>query len=361
MSNDYQILLPDSPTYAQETAHLLGGGRPLTNARVKTNFDAHKHEHPPMNNARGLQVNSILRRDEWVVLDTDVISAAVQPLNVANLLIQNGLVGEIRDIGQVVAQYNRSGEMTAANTSMRMHASGEKDLVDFDLAGVPIPIIFKEYELDTRLLRTGRLMGNDLDTANAGAAARVVAEKVEDIVLNGDTSINLNGQTIYGLTNFPYRTTDTAANFGGGSWTTATNPPATVAGMISALQGKGFYGPYGIIAANAQFNAATFNWFSDVAQQTPAERIRQMGQGSMNQQIKFFEPSAQLPSGTVVMFQLTKDVIELRRLAAMWPVTNIEWSTGDNSLNKFKVMTVMTILIKAAYGNKSGVVVATGA
>jgi hypothetical protein len=81
----------------------------------------------------------------------------------------------------------------------------------------------------------------------------------------------------------------------------------------------------------------------------------------MTKQILFIEPSAQLASGTIVLFQVTRNVIELRTLDQYWPVTNIETTTDDGSLYKYKVMTVMTPVVKAAYGGRSGIVVATGA
>jgi uncharacterized linocin/CFP29 family protein len=346
--SDLQIMSLDNPQAA------ILGGRPIVNAKSP-------NATPQILTHRGVRVNSLLRRDEWETMDQDIMAAAVQPLNVARILLNQGLSRPITNIGQLMTLYPRGGEMTAANISMRLHASGEKDLIDQDFAGVPIPIIFKEYEMDGRLLASSRLNGQGLDTSNGAAAARVVAEKVEDLILNGDTSVNLNGNTIYGLTTHPNRNTDTAANFGGGDWGTITNPTATIAGMIAAAQQDGFYGPYGIIASNTQYNQAAMSFFNDGSGTTPAQRIKLLGQGSMTQQILFIEPSAQLADGVIVLFQVSREVVELRILDAYWPVTNIETATDDASLYKYKVMTVMTPVIKAANGGKSGLVVATGA
>lgn len=349
--NELQVLTLDNPL----AASMIGTGRPIVNTKMGAKA------RPQVYNERGMRVNSMLRRDEWETMDADVMAAVAQPLNVARILMANGLSRPITNIGQLMTLYARGGEMTAATISMRMHASGEKDLIDQDFAGVPIPIVFKEYEIDARVLASSRLNGQGLDTTNGAAAARVVGEKVEDLVLNGDTSINLNGNTIYGLTTHPNRNTDTASNYGGGDWGTITNPTLTVAGMIAAAQGDGFYGPYGIIAANTQFNQAAMAFFNDGSGATPTQRIMMMGKGSMSEQISFIEPSAQLADGSIVLFQLSRDVVELRILEAYWPVTNIESATGDGSLYKYKVMTVMTPVVKASYGSKSGIVIATGA
>ena len=42
------------------------------------------------------------------------------------------------------------------------------------------------------------------------------------MLFNG-SSVTLNSTAIYGLTTHPYRATDTATNYGGGDWGTATN------------------------------------------------------------------------------------------------------------------------------------------
>lgn len=351
MYPDAEVVTIDNP----QAANMILGGRPIVNMK------AGPRVHPQIITNRGLRTHSLLQRDEWETMDADIMAAAVQPLNVARILMANGLSRPITNIGQLMTLYPRGGEMTPANVSMRMHASGEKDLIDQDFAGVPIPIIFKEYEMDARLLASSRLQGQGLDTSNGVAAARVVAEKVEDLILNGDTNVNLNGNTIYGLTTSPARSTDTAANYGGGDWGTITFPVLTISGMIAQAQSKGFYGPYGIIASNTQYNQAAMAFYNDGSGSTPAQRIMMLGQGSMTKQILFIEPSAQLADGVIVLFQVSKNVVELRVLEAYWPVTNIETATDDASLYKYKVMTIMTPVIKSAYGSKSGVVVATGA
>lgn len=304
---------------------------------------------------RGILVNSVLRKDEWEELDAAVVPAAVQPLRFTNILRARNLVRPINSLGTLMAQYNRVSEMTAANISLRGHASGEKDLVDYDLKGVPVPIIFKEFELDMRVILSSRQLGDGLDVANAVAATRVVSEKVEDLALNGDTSINLNGQTIYGLLTHPDRNTDTAANYGGGDWGTVTNITPTVAGMIAAAQEDGYYGPYALLVASPQYNQAALVTYTDGSGDTPLQRILAMPQ------IAAVEQMPQFTDGVVVLVQLSQDVIELRPVNGYSPSTLLEWTSGDGMLGMFKVVAAGVPIVKSAYGGKSGVVHATAA
>lgn len=304
---------------------------------------------------RGLVLNSALRKDEWEELDRAVVAASVPPLAIVSALVARGLTRTLGSLGTMSAQYNQASEMTAATANLRGHSSVEKDLVDFNLVGVPVPVIFKEFELDARALASSRQMGEGIDVTNAAAAARVVAEKIEDMMINGDANINLLGGTIYGLTTHPNRVTNTATGFGGGAWTTNTNVTGTIAGMISALQANAYYGPYGIFAAPAAFNNAALTFFTDGSGDSPRDRVLRMAN------VAFFEQSPQLAAGVVLVIDLSSDVVQVATLPGFFPITNREWTTGDGMLLSFKAMAVYTPIVKAAYGGKSGIAHATGA
>lgn len=324
----------------------LLGYRPIVNKRTGI---------VTLRTARGLVVNSTLRKDEWEELDRRVVMASVPPLVITAYLVRRGLTRSLGGLGTLVAQYNQVSEMTAANASLRGHASGEKDLVDFDLVGVPVPVIFKEFEIDERLLESSRRLGEGIDMTNAAAAARVVAEKIEDLTINGDTNINLNGATIYGLTNHPDINTGTAASYGGGDWGTDTNVTATIAGMITAAQADGYYGPYALWAAPTQFNQAALEFFTDGSGDTPRDRVLRMAG------IESFEQSPHLADGEVLLVTLSDEVVQIATVPGFYPITNREWTTGDGMLNSFKAMSVMTPIVKSDYSGKSGIVLATGA
>jgi len=350
MGNELQVYSLADPSGQM---HAMTGSRPIVNKRMEKKYGAKAPVQIVTN--RGLKLNSALRKDEWEELDRVVVPAAVAPLRLTNILIARRLVRGIGSLGTLLTQYNRVSEMTSANISLRGHASGEKDLVDYDLKGVPVPIIFKEFEIDQRMLLSSRQMGNGLDTSNGAAAARVVAEKVDDLAINGDSSISLNGNTIYGLVTHPDRNTDTATNYGGGDWGTIDNVTKTVAGMIAAAVADGYYGPYAVFVASTQYNQAALVVYSDGSGKTPMERVLAMPQ------IAAFEMIPQLADGTVILVQLTSDVIEIATVNGYFPIINLEWASGDGMLNMFKAMAAGVPIVKSAYGGKSGVVHATGA
>lgn len=340
---DLRVLQLGSPEAQQE---LAGGYRPVVNKRTGAVM-------LPL--ANGLMVNSTLKKDEWEELDRVVLQEATKPLNVTATLMRLGLTKRLGSIGTLTAQYSKSSEVTAANRSLTGTTLGDKDLPDHDIAGVPVPVIFKEFEIPMRTLAASRRMGDGLDVTAAVAAAKVVGESIEDLVLNGDTTINLNGASIAGITTQANRNTDTATNYGGGDWGTITNVQATINGMIAASEGDNYFGPYGIFVSTTQYGQAARAFFTDGSGDTPVSRaLRIPG-------LQFIEPAHWLSDGVVVLINLTRDVIELAYVDEFWPISNREWSSGDGMVTHYKVMSVMTPIVKATYGLRSGVVHATSA
>ncbi len=340
--SELKVLQLGSP---EANAELIGGYRPVVNKRTGQMM-------LPLSN--GLMVNSALRKEEWEELDRAVMAEAVKPLTVTATLMRLGLTRRLGSIGTLSAQYTRAGEMTAANRSLTGTTLGDKDLPDTGIAGVPVPVIFKEFEIPFRVLAASRRMGDGLDLSAATAAARVVGESIEDLVINGDTTINLNGFTIAGLTTHASRNTDTATNYGGGDWGTITNVQATISGMIAAAEGDNYFGPYGLFVSTVQYGQAARSFFTDGSGDTPLSRALRIPN------LQFIEAAHNLADGVAVLVNLSKDVIELAYVDEYWPLTNREWSNGDSTVTHYKVMSVVTPIVKATYGGRSGIVHSTG-
>lgn len=300
--------------------------------------------------SRGLTVNSALRKYEWEELDTAIVAAATAPLNMTQRFINAGLVRPLGGLGTLIAQYNKVSETSGANVSLSGTGSGQKDLVDFDIAGVPVPVIFKEFEINERYLQSSRLLGNGIDVTNAQAAARVVGEKIEDMLINGDSNINLNGSTIYGITSHPNRNTGSAT----GDWGTISNIVSTVASMTTAAKADNYRGPYGLFVADTQYDQAAQSFYTDGSGQSGLDRILRLPN------ISFVDSSAWLDDGEAVLVNLSRDVVELAYIPNYFPATNLEWMSGDGMATMFKVMAVFAPIVKADYAGRSGIVHITG-
>lgn len=342
-----QASLVDSTTEEGQKI-LAGGSRPL---RVN------KHTGDvQIVTSRGLHVNSLLRKQEWEELDAAVVRAARFPLRAVEDVRSRGLVQPLGGIGTTVSQWNVSSEMTRAAISMSGRSENDLDRVDFQLAGVPVPIAHKSFVIGSRELDASRRMGDGLDVTTAEEATRVVGESLENMLFNG-ASVTFNQNTIYGYRTHPNRITDTASNFGGGTWDDPTQDlddvVPTVSGMISAANNNRHYGPFVLYLSTDQYNFAALNYFDDGSDTTPLDRIQRFPQIEAVQQID----AEMLPDGQAVLVQMSRSVVDW---AEAMMIRLVEWTSGDGLTGNFKVMAVATPRVKARYDGKSGVVHATG-
>jgi hypothetical protein len=158
-----------------------------------------------------LRVAETLRRDEWKAFDTAIIGAGVQRLRAVADLYAAGLVKNIANgFGKTIFEWETVNDMGPAAMSMDGMAKTDNERLDFDSAGVPLPIIHKDFFLHLRHLAASRNGGTPLDTMQAAMSGRVIAETVEDLLINGTDKV-FRGLPIYGYTTYPYRN---AINFG---------------------------------------------------------------------------------------------------------------------------------------------------
>lgn len=300
---------------------------------------------------RGMVVNSLLRKDEWQDLDQQIQQAALIRLNGVAHLRQGGLVKNLPSIGILNAQFSQANEMTAATSNMTGQG-GDGDRVDFGIINRPVPITFKPFTIPKRELEAARLIGTSLDTVHSTGAARVVAEKLEDMLFNGDATINFDGGVVFGYTTETNRNTGTAVAFGGGDWGTISNIIPTVEGMINTASGDRYFGPFNLYASTTQYNQATLKRFSDGSGQKPSEFIEALPM------IGGFFPSDTLADGVLALVQMTQDVVDW---AEHLMITVVEWMSGDGLVGHFKVMAVASPRVKSDIGSRSGVVHATAA
>lgn len=337
-----QILAADTEAGAKV---LLNAGRPLyVNDRTGVVV---------LRNARGLQVNSLLLEKEWVELDNVIMTAARYPLRAVNDLKSRGLTHPLGGLETLVSQYTKSGEVTGAAVSMSGQGGSQRDLPENIPVGVPIPIIFKEFSIDTRTLLASRRMGDGIDVTAAMEGSRVVAEGAENLLING-WSGRLNGALLYGYRNHPDRNTDTAANYGGGAWSTITNIVPTVAGMVTAANADNHYGPFVLYASQASYNLAALQYYADASGDTPLVRIRKMPMIADVLPL----PVNSLPAGELLLVEMAMTTVDW---AEAQDIQMVEWTSGDGMQSNFKLMMAAAPRVKSRFDGKSGIIHATSA
>lgn len=322
-----QTNLPGGGRWATERfAAALGAGDPISPAILRT--------------------CDTLRKDEWVQLDEALIEEGLIRLRFIADLASRGLtIPIVNSMGTTQFDWEDVSEMEDAVMSLDGLARSDADTLEFDLSSVPLPITHRDFNINLRRLSASRTRGESLDTTKARVAGRKVAEKLEDVGVNGGPTYG--GNAIFGLTNHPDRNT---GGFGGAeAWSAAGKTGAEIVidigTMKTALHDAGFYGPFGIyIPGNT--DAKLDEDHTTGYPKTIRERILDIDQ------IEFVTTIDSLADDNVIMLQMTRDVVALLDGEGL---QTVQWDLYGGFSIGFKAFAIQVPLIRSTQSNNCGV------
>ena len=288
-----------------------------------------------------------LRKDDWILLDTQIVKAAKPRLNLVKELRSRGLTMNIPNgMGKTVLQTQTQSDISEAEISMNGLRESKKDRIEFDLTNLPLPIIHKDFEINLRELEASRNGGSPLDTSNAELAARRVAELTETLATGTYGSYKFGGGLIYGLVNYPGRMTKVMTAPTHTSWTGKTLVKEVLA-MKKQSQDQFHYGPW-ILFNSPDWDQYLDEDYSDAkGDNTLRERIEKI------KNIAAVVTLDYLTAYTMVLVQLTPDVI--REVIGM-DITTLQWESHGGLLLHFKVMTIQVPQIRSDHNGNTGIV-----
>lgn len=295
-------------------------------------------------NVNSLRVEGILRKDEWKMLDDKVVEIARSRLRLANDLVQRGLtMGLPNAMGTTRLEWERISDIGGASINMSGLNQTLNDRPEWDLVGMPIPIIHKDFQINLRHLEASRNRGMPLDTTMLELATRKVADSVETLILSGGFSQGANG-TIYGYTNYTDRNTGSVT----ASWktTTGANILTDVLAMVKAANADYMFGPFVLYVPQETYVHMAEDYKAE-SDKTILQRVLEVP-----------SISAVLPSDTMtgsggVLVQMTSDVIQL--IDGIQP-TVVQWESQGGMVQNFKVMAIMLPRIKSDQDGRCGIV-----
>lgn len=293
-----------------------------------------------------LRTNATLSYDEWTLLDTAAIGAFQQRLTGIEDLRTRGLTKDLGNMGVLISRYNRLSQMNEAEVSMWASTDGENADIVRDLISVPVPVIFKDFQIDIRFLAASRNgTGEPIDVLDARAAGRVVAEKLENILFNGNTTA-MGDMPIYGYRTHPNRNTTS-----GSSWGTASNIYTNIITMVSGLRADGAPRPYVLYLHLDQYMEMMA--ISDTTRQLNEMRVALENIPEL-ESIKF---SDQMTAGEAVMVSMNMETVDL---AIAEDFTTVEWESKGPLATNFRNMFVGVPRVKADFEGRSGIYHMTG-
>lgn len=296
-----------------------------------------------------INTNATLRKDEWINLDQRLLESARERLVIVSDMMSAGLTYNAGGLGTMIAEWESGSEITDAEIAMDGESKSDKDRQEFNLNGVPIPVIRKEFSIGQRTLMASRTRGASLDVTTGTEAARAVARTSEKMVFNGTTMGNVksaqNSYQVYGLTNFPTRATATISDW--------ANPAVTpeqilteIFNMVKILETEQRrYGPYTLYIPGEYLSRFRED-FKANSDKTLMERV--LDEAS----ISAVRASDVLEAGNVLLVQMTSDVLDL---AIASDLTTVQWQSGSQWTNHFQTYAAWAPRLKSDYDGRTGI------
>lgn len=298
-----------------------------------------------------LRTNRLLRKDEWKAIDRAVTGQYLSRLRLVKLLKSRGLTYDYGDgLASTVLQWEE--EVTdggAAQMSMDGLDRERSQRPDYTLKSLPLPITHDGFQVNARLLAESRKLGRPIDTVVAGRKARNVAEKVEDVFLNGTSNFKYGTQEIYGILNHPDRNTKAISGKWDDSAKSGKDMAEDIISMKQTLIDLNHFGPYYVLLPK-NYETVLDEDYNDNYVRTIRTRLAEIGN------VDGYMVIDDLPDDQMVMLELKTDTVEV---VSGLPVRTVEWEEQGGMVNFYRIMTIEVPRVRSDADGNSGIVHAT--
>jgi len=248
-------------------------------------------------------------------------------------------------IGDLVSYFPKISDSGEVHVSLDGRSEARQDQALVKYEGTPVPVIDSYARFGWRQMEVIRKGGGVLDMETIANHQRRVAEKMEDMVLNGLSSVVVGGQTIYGLRNFPNRSTGThgltLTSATGAQWLTAFTQ------MINLLVGDNAYGRITVFLNYGDWTAASLNEYAAGYPKTILQRLREV------EQIADIVPASKIPTGNIIGIAGLETGEWGSILSAMPMVTRPKARQNPEDDYVFGVMAVAAPQFRSDFGDRS--------
>lgn len=146
-----------------------------------------------------------LPRDVWGVWDREGVAIQRDTLAVFNDLAAS--VAMPMPIGKLVHHFQTISDSGEVNKSLDGRSKARTDRPEFEYHGTPLPILDSTFSYGWRMVAAAETDGFNLDPAARANAMFKVAEELELQALDGDASIVVGSDQLYGIRTAPNRNT----------------------------------------------------------------------------------------------------------------------------------------------------------
>lgn len=282
--------------------------------------------------------NNTLREDQTREVDETVTRVARRDLvAVADLAaLQDPMA---KGIGATTYEFDRIAPVGEATHGMSILNLGDEDKVGFSRTAIPVPVTASQFRLDARERAAGQGFGDSIDLVNLEEHTRAVAEKLEDVLVNGSPVV-LGGNTMPGYTNLGARDTQ---SFSGSHWDDQTSGAhsaavADVLNMRAGLTDNGFTGPYMLYVA-PNFDGVLDDDYKAESDRTLRERLLAITG------ITGIKVLPSLANDECLLVQMTRSVVTHAVGQSIVPVT---WSSHGGLATHWAILDVGAFALRVA-------------
>lgn len=215
----------------------------------------------------------VLPRDVWGEWDRESVGIQREVLTVFNDLAAS--VSQPISIGKLIHYFRRVSDSGDVNVTLDGRSKAATDQPTIDYIGTPVPIIDSVFSFGWRQMMAAMTEGDSLETDARDNAMYKVAEKMELMTINGDSSMVVNGRQVYGMTNHPKRATRSTTNTLNGG--TGAEWLADINATVKLLHDNNFRVPATLyVNWDDWYYAGNTDFSTSYPNKTIAQRVREM-------------------------------------------------------------------------------------
>jgi len=291
---------------------------------------------------------STVPKDVWGEWDREGIEIQRDVLAVFNDLSS---LSRSLPIGKQVHFYQTISDSSEVNISMDGRGKAKTDQPLVNYVGTPIPIIDSTFSFGWRQMAAMQSEGQSLDPAARNNAMRRVAEKMEDLIINGDSKIDVGGAKIYGLRTLPARNTGTTALDLNGA--TGAQWVEVFKDAIEKEQADNFYTPVTFYINYADWFYASVTDYAANYPKTILARLQEIPG------VAAIVPASKVPVNEVLGVCKRSDVVQILTEMPMAVRPIMRLRPEDDYV--FNVMAAVAPELKADFSGQCGIVQLTKA
>lgn len=288
---------------------------------------------------------SPVHKDVWGMWDREAVEVQRDVLAVfADVASTNS---KPMPIGKLVNYFQRMSDSGGVNVSIDGRGTAKSDQPVIDYQGTPVPILDDSFRFGWRQMEAERTEGyTSLQSGASANSMRKIAEKMEDMMLNGESSIVVGGATIYGLRNLPQRNTGThgltLATATGAEWV------AAVTSLIKKMQADNFY-----------TEVTVYMNMGDYLEAATKDYSAAKGDGTIMQRLQTipgvrYVPASKVPANELIGLCKRRDVVEILSAMPMTTIPLFRANAHDDYV--FRVMAAVAPQLKWDGNDQCGVV-----